>query len=36
MDTIYVIEKGKIVDSGTPEEIIPKYEKIKEKIEDMD
>lgn len=36
MDTIYVIEKGKIVDSGTPEEIIPKYDKIKDKIEDMD
>lgn len=27
MDYIVVIENGKIVDKGTPKEIIPKYDK---------
>ena len=28
MDYIVVIENGKIVDKGTPKEIIPKYDKV--------
>ncbi len=28
MDRIVVIEKGKIIDEGSPKEIIPKYEKV--------
>lgn len=28
MDYIVVIENGKIIDKGTPKEIIPKYDKV--------
>lgn len=35
MDNILVIEKGKIVDFGTPDDIIPKYEKKEFLVEDI-
>lgn len=35
MDNILVIEKGKIVDSGTPDDIIPKYDKKEFLVEDF-
>lgn len=35
MDNILVIEKGKIVDSGTPDDIIPKYDKKEFLVEDI-
>ncbi|MCI8273749.1 MAG: ATP-binding cassette domain-containing protein [Bacilli bacterium] len=35
MDNILVIEKGKIVDFGTPDYIIPKYDKKEFMIEDV-
>lgn len=36
MDMIYVIENGKIVDEGTSNEIILKYDNREYMIEDMD
>ena len=35
MDNILVIEKGKIVDFGTPDDIIPKYDKKEFLVEDI-
>ena len=35
MDNILVIEKGQIVDWGTPEDIIPKYDNKEFLIEDV-
>lgn len=35
MNKIVVIEKGKIIDSGTPQEIIPKYENKEFLVEDI-
>lgn len=35
MDNILVIEKGKIIDFGTPDDIIPKYDNKKFLIEDI-